>query len=99
MHRWQAELSQTVTLECSGASLLTSLLPINWKAAVAMQEPTILSLSGAVLICVSTFSLGAFEKTHPKPSTSPDVSLRDGSAAQDSLGQYEPVLRGPSRTA
>ena len=51
-----------------------------------MQEPTILSLSGAVLICVSTFSLGAFEKTHPKPSTSPDLSLRGGSAVQGQPG-------------
>lgn len=52
------------------------------------QIPTVLSITGAVLICVSTFSLGAFEKTHPVVSLTPDPSVRGGSAAADGLGQY-----------
>ena len=48
---------------------------------VHAQIPTVLSITGAALICVSTLSLGAFEKTHPKPSTSPDISLRGGNEA------------------
>lgn len=54
-----------------------------------------LSITGAVLICVSTFSLGAFEKAHPTVSLSPDPSVRGGSlalpsdgAAADRLGRY-----------
>jgi len=56
--------------------------------------PTVLSITGAVLICVSTFSLGAFEKTHPTVSLSPDPSVRGGNlalangAAADGLGAY-----------
>ncbi len=58
-----------------------------------MQVPTVLSILGAVLICVSTFSLGAFERTHPQPSTSPDPSIRDGHnlqdlATHDGMGAY-----------
>ena len=57
----------------------------------AAQFPTALSLTGAGLIIVSTFSLGAFEKTHPVPSTSPDPSTRGGTALAadpDGLGGY-----------
>jgi hypothetical protein len=50
------------------------------------QVPTVLSISGAVLICVSTFSLGAFEKTHAQPSTSP--APWSGQASVDGLGAY-----------
>ncbi len=53
-----------------------------------MQIPTVLSITGAVLICVSTFSLGAFEKTHPVLSLTPDPSVRGGGTAADSLGAY-----------
>ena len=80
-------------------SYYTSSRPLSADQPCALQEPTILSLTGAVLICVSTFSLGAFEKTHPKPSTSPDPSLRGANNinAQDGLGQYEQVPNGPGR--
>lgn len=74
-------------------------LKLFFNQACLMQEPTLLSLTGAVLICVSTFSLGAFEKTHPKPSSSPDPSLRGANniIVQDGFGQYEQVPNGPAR--
>ncbi len=56
-----------------------------------------LSLTGAGLIIVSTFSLGAFEKTHPLPSTSPDPSTRGGglvAATEDGLGSYTALPSG-----
>ena len=57
------------------------------------QVPTVLSITGAALICVSTLSLGAFEKTHPQPSTSPETSYSDAAALAppDGLGDYEAV--------
>ena len=57
------------------------------------QVPTVLSITGAALICVSTLSLGAFEKTHPQPSTSPGNSAHGASALAppDGLGAYEAV--------
>lgn len=64
-----------------------------------MQIPTVLSITGAVLICVSTFSLGAFEKTHPVASMTPDPSVRGSHAAADGLGAYAalPETEAPDR--
>lgn len=64
---------------------------------MCMQVPTVLSILGAVLICISTLSLGAFEKTHPQPSTSPDPSLRGANnlaPAPDGLGDYSALPSG-----
>lgn len=64
-----------------------------------MQIPTVLSITGAVLICVSTFSLGAFEKTHPVASMTPDPSVGGSHAAADGLGAYAalPETEAPDR--
>ncbi|KAK9904222.1 hypothetical protein WJX75_007139 [Coccomyxa subellipsoidea] len=72
-------------------SYISIVLTITYGYFLFEEIPTVLSITGAVLICVSTFSLGAFEKTHPVPSMTPDSSVRDGQAitgSADGLGNY-----------
>lgn len=70
-------------------SYISIVLTITYGYFLFEEIPTVLSITGAVLICISTFSLGAFEKSHPTQSNSPDPSVRGGQAPSgDGLGSY-----------
>ncbi|BDA45883.1 probable pseudopaline exporter CntI [Coccomyxa sp. Obi] len=80
-------------------SYISIVLTITYGYFLFNEVPTVLSVTGAVLICVSTLSLGAFEKTHPVVSMTPDPSMRGGHAAADGLGAYAvlPEAEAPDR--